>query len=406
MDHLSIGEARRMALAAAGLHREAPRGEGRSQAPPEGGRPTRRDPARLGERRGAVALHAVLLACSGPYPSRRARHARVGTHHLFEYWGHQASLLPVEQHPLHRWKMAQHRHDRQSAWLIDLEKKHPGYIEAVLDEVRERGPLAAGELSDPGKKSGPWWGYSKGKQTLEYLFWTGQVTANRRTNFERVYDVPERAIPAEVLAAPTPTEHGGPQGAARDRRAGARCRHRGRPHELLRAQRPEEPGRDRRARRRRGARYPTAVEGWKQATYRHRDAKLPRKVEATALLDAVRQPRVAAPARRASCSTSTTASRSTRPRRSACTATTCCRSCTATPSWPRRREGRPQGEDAAGARRVRGAGRRRSATVADALAGELSRMATGGSASNASRSAARVTCPTPVRRARRAAVRS
>ncbi len=102
----------------------------------------------------AVRSHYMpFFSRLGPYPLARARAARVGTHHLFEYWGHQASLLPVEQHPLHRWKMAQNRSDRQSAWLSALEKKHPGYIEAVLDEVRERGPLAAGELTDPGKKT-------------------------------------------------------------------------------------------------------------------------------------------------------------------------------------------------------------------------------------------------------------
>jgi uncharacterized protein YcaQ len=168
------------------------------------------------DRLGVIQLDSVNVAVRshympffsrlGPYPSQELDTLAWATHHLFEYWGDQASLLPVEQHPLHRWKMAQRRHDRQSQWLNALELKHPGYVEAVLDEVSERGPLAAGELSDPGKKSGPWWGYSKGKQTLEYLFWTGQVTANRRGGFERVYDVPERAIPAEVLAAPTPSE--------------------------------------------------------------------------------------------------------------------------------------------------------------------------------------------------------
>ena len=179
MDELSIGEARRMALAAQGFTEKRPRGTvGRKHL------------QKVVDRLGVIQLDSVNVAVRshympffsrlGPYALAELDTLAWGTHHLFEYWGHQASLLPVEQHPLHRWKMEQRRHDRQAGWLTALEKEHPGYVAAVLDEVRERGPLAAGELSDPGKKSGPWWGYSKGKQTLEYLFWTGQVTANRR----------------------------------------------------------------------------------------------------------------------------------------------------------------------------------------------------------------------------------
>ena len=179
-----------------------------------------------------------------------------------------------------------------------LESKHPGYIEAVLDEVRERGPLAAGELTDPGEKTGPWWGYSKGKQTLEYLFWTGQVTANRRGGFERVYDVPERAIPADVLAAPTPSEQEARKALLE---IGARVLGVGTVGDLTnyfmlnipksRAA-IDELVED-------GVLVPTTVEGWKDKTYRHRDARVPRKVECLCAAHAVRQPRVAAPARRA-----------------------------------------------------------------------------------------------------------
>ena len=282
MDELSIGEARRMALAAQGFTEKRPRGTvGRKHL------------QKVVDRLGVIQLDSVNVAVRshympffsrlGPYALAELDTLAWGTHHLFEYWGHQASLLPVEQHPLHRWKMAEHRHDRQARWLTALEKEHPGYGAAGLDEVRERGPLAAGELSDPGKKSGPWWGYSKGKQTLEYLFWTGQVTANRRTSFERVYDIPERAIPAEVLAAPTPGE-------SEARKAlleiGARVLGVGTVADLTNyfmlnlpksraviAELVED-----------GVLEVVSVEGWKQTAFRHRDARVPRKVEATALL--------------------------------------------------------------------------------------------------------------------------
>lgn len=282
MDELSIGEARRMTLAAQGFTEKRP-----------SGKVGRKHLQKVVDRLGVIQLDSVNVAVRshympffsrlGPYPLAELDTLAWGTHHLFEYWGHQASLLPVEQHPLHRWKMAQRRHDRQSRWLIALEKKHPGYITAVLDEVRERGPLAAGELSDPGRKSGPWWGYSKGKQTLEYLFWTGEVTANRRASFERVYDVPERAIPAEVLTAPTPSESDARKALLE---IGARVLGVGTVGDLTnyfmlnipksRAA-IDELVED-------GVLEPVAVEGWKQKAFRHRDARVPRRVTAAALL--------------------------------------------------------------------------------------------------------------------------
>jgi uncharacterized protein YcaQ len=282
MEQVSIGEARRMALAAQGFTEKRSRGA-----------VSRKHLQKVVDRLGVIQLDSVNVAVRshympffsrlGPYPLAELDTLAWGTHHLFEYWGHQASLLPVEQHPLYRWKMAQHRHGGQSRWLTELEKAHPGYIEAVLEEVRERGPLAAGELSDPGKKSGPWWGYSKGKQTLEYLFWTGQVTANRRSSFERVYDVPERAIPAGVLAAPTPNE-----GEARKAllEIGARALGVGTVADLTNYFMLNTP-KSRSAIDElveEGVLVPVSVDGWKQRTYRHRDARLPRKVEATALL--------------------------------------------------------------------------------------------------------------------------
>jgi uncharacterized protein YcaQ len=123
---------------------------------------------------------------------------------VFEYWGHEASLVPIEYHPLLRWRMTQ---ADDGAWggLVRLARERPGYVAGVLDEVRERGPLTTGELSDPGPRTSAWWGWSQGKMALEYLFWSGQVGARRRwPSFERVYDLPERLIPADILARPTP----------------------------------------------------------------------------------------------------------------------------------------------------------------------------------------------------------
>jgi uncharacterized protein YcaQ len=138
-------------------------------------------------------------------------------------------------------------------------------------------------LSDPGTKSGPWWGWKDGKQALELLFWAGLVTARRRTNFERVYDLPERVLPAEVLAAPTPTEADAQRellalsavslgvATATDLADYYRISvTKARPliAELVEA----------------GRLVPVHVEGWNQPTYLHPDARRPRRVERQAVL--------------------------------------------------------------------------------------------------------------------------
>ncbi|MCE9522233.1 MAG: winged helix DNA-binding domain-containing protein [Alphaproteobacteria bacterium] len=125
---------------------------------------------------------------------------------LFEYWGHEASLIPVEFHPLFRWRM-QRAQDGTGLWggPSRLAKERPDFVAAILNEIKERGPIGAGELSDGGRSTGNWWGWSDGKRALEYLFWTGQVTAAGRRGFERLYDLPGRVIPQNILDLSAPS---------------------------------------------------------------------------------------------------------------------------------------------------------------------------------------------------------
>jgi uncharacterized protein YcaQ len=129
-------------------------------------------------------------------------------HTMFEYWAHEASLLPIEFQPLLRWRMERAR--RLQGHTEERAKHHRemrAYYRAILKEVVRRGPIAASDLEDPGERSGPWWGWHRGKGALERLFHTGEITsAGRRGGFERVYDIPERVIPADVLALPSPSE--------------------------------------------------------------------------------------------------------------------------------------------------------------------------------------------------------
>ena len=148
-----------------------------------------------------------LFSRLGPYPvAPLERAAYRAPRELFEYWGHEASLLPVAAHRLLRWRMAR---ASDEAWggLRRFNQARPGYIEAVLEQVRVRGPIAAGELEEERpRRSGPWWDWHDAKRALEYLFWSGRVTSAGRRGFERLYDLPERVLPAEALAGPVPAE--------------------------------------------------------------------------------------------------------------------------------------------------------------------------------------------------------
>jgi uncharacterized protein YcaQ len=204
---------------------------------------------------------------------------------LFEYWGHMASLMPFEMHPLLRWRMAAAAEDHKDSdtRVGTLERRRPGFMNAALDEIRERGALSAREISGAGASKGGWWGWSDGKRAVEALFAAGKLAAAGRRGFERLYDVPERVIPARILAMPTPAiedaQRALMQIAARALGVGTEkdlCDYfririgAGRPRikELVDA----------------GELIPVTVEGWPQPAYVARDAKSPRKLDARALL--------------------------------------------------------------------------------------------------------------------------
>ena len=125
---------------------------------------------------------------------------------FFEYWAHEASFLPLEHYPLFRWRMNAARHGEGIyKGLAEFARNQPHYIAAILEEIRNRGPLTVRDLPDPGKRLPGWWGWSPGKVALEYLFWTGEVTAATRRNFERLYDLTDRVIPPEIFRTPQMT---------------------------------------------------------------------------------------------------------------------------------------------------------------------------------------------------------
>ena len=133
---------------------------------------------------------------------------KAGEHHFFETWAHEASLMPVTYEPLMRWRKELAR-NHEGIWggPSRVAKEQPGLVASLLERVRAEGPLAASEVTAPRERTpGAMWDWSDEKRALEWLFVTGQIhVATRRSSFERLYDVPERVLPARILNAPTPS---------------------------------------------------------------------------------------------------------------------------------------------------------------------------------------------------------
>lgn len=154
----------------------------------------------------ARAQYVPVFSRLGPYPTRLLDQAAYGRRRsLFEYWGHEASLLRLDLQPLLRWRMAEARAGRGIyGGLARFASERMPFIEDVLRRVESHGPTTAGELAEGGRARSSWWGWSDGKRALEWLFWAGLVTTRERRGFARVYDLSERVLPPTVLAQPTP----------------------------------------------------------------------------------------------------------------------------------------------------------------------------------------------------------
>lgn len=127
---------------------------------------------------------------------------------LFEYWAHAASLVPTRHQHLFRWRMEQGRSQSMAAAISKVHRSKKAYVEVVHQYIVENGPVVAGDLSQRTTPKGKWWDWDAAKLALEYLFLVGRLSARREAHgFARVYDLPERVLPASVLAVPTPSPH-------------------------------------------------------------------------------------------------------------------------------------------------------------------------------------------------------
>ena len=282
-DSLSIADARRIALAAQGFDTARPQTKA-----------TQRHVDALISRLGVIQIDSVnVLVRSQELPL----FARLGNHDrnaipkateaqkLFEYWGHEAAHLPVDLHPLFRWKMDAARTGKVTHWgLTSFYEENKAFVKRTLKHVATNGPTTSRELSTRTEKKGTWWDWDEAKVALEYLFLTGQLMSRGRgSDFARIYDTPERVLPQRVIDAPTPSEHDArkqllvrsaiAQGVATASDLADYYRQKPAAVKPLIAELVEE-----------GELREVAVDRWTEKAFVHRNAKLPKQLHATALL--------------------------------------------------------------------------------------------------------------------------
>ena len=298
MDSLSVAQARRIALAATGFADPRPTGA-----------ISVRHLRRVLERVALFQIDSVnvlqrahylpLYSRLGPYPTSLLDRAAYGPHRrggggiqldplqfsgrLFEYWGHVASYLPVELHPLMQWRM---KDDHPWSGVQRIAREKPKLMSFIRDEIAANGPMTAAQLeSDMPRPSGNWgWNWSDAKIVLEWLFWRGEVLVSKRNSgFARLYDVPERVLPSEVIGAPRPDD-----AAAMRALVGLSARVMGVANDVeLRDYFRLPPAGYRAAVRElvdSGELIRVEIDGSKGVSYLHRDARIPRRVSAATLV--------------------------------------------------------------------------------------------------------------------------
>ena len=279
---LSIGEARRITLAAQGFDRPRPASN-----------PDVRHFRRVIDTLGLLQLDyvnvlmpaqfLVLWSRLGAYDRQRLERFVYGRQEYTEQWAHEASIVPVSSWPLLEYRRKSYEmHPRNPLRKLRGRK---AYLDAVLEQVGREGPLTANELPPaPGPKRNPGdWHRSMPRWALEYHFARGDlVVSDRLPNFQRVYDLPERILPRKHLQRSMPVDEAQTELL---RRAG-KALGVGTLHDLadyyrmsprtaapLVARLVEE-----------GDLQPVEVEGWEQQAYLARGARLPRAIEGVSLL--------------------------------------------------------------------------------------------------------------------------
>jgi uncharacterized protein len=232
------------------------------------------------------AHYMPLFSRMGPYDiDLLHRASEKNPRRIVEYWAHVQAFMPVDLWPVMRHRMESYR-PKQGKWWRGVPDE---VIKVLLTEIAQRGASTARELehtidAGPRRKDHWGWNWSEARKGLDFLYMVGDVAiAGRTSQFEVRYDLPERVIPADVMALPTPSVEEAERELVRRAAmshgvATLKCladyyRTTQAPVKKAVEQLVEE-----------GELIPVKVEGWGKQAYLHRDAPLPRKIDARALL--------------------------------------------------------------------------------------------------------------------------
>ena len=282
MQLLSLAQARRVALAAQGFAADR-------HSTPDLGTLTR-----TVRRTGVLQVDSVnvlqrahympLFSRMGPYDVQLLQRASQGRdRRLVEYWAHVQAFMPVDLWPHMRHRMESYRPQRGKWWTDAVT---PELEASLLAEIGDRGASTARDLDSglPRTKDNWGWNWSAARKALDFLFVVGDLAiAGRNAQFEVLYDLPERVLPARVLAQPVPA----PADAHRELVRRAAVSHGVATEPDLRdyyRMKPEESKAAVATLVEDGELIPVSVEGVSRPAYLHRDARLPRRLAARALL--------------------------------------------------------------------------------------------------------------------------
>src|SRR6185436_11363322 len=292
---LTLAQARRIAIVAQGF----------ADPRPAPGQATMRHVQRVIDRVAVIQIDSVNVVARsqylpffsrlGPYDTALLDRARdLGPRRLVEYWAHEASLIPPQTWALLNFRMKRALDDSWGG-MQRVARDHPELVQAVFAEVTSRGPLTSRQLESalehdlPRDKAGWGWNWSLVKAAVEHLFWAGRISsAGRTSQFERRYASLERVLP-KAVAAQSISPAVRPSDAEAFRRLmliAARAQGVGTEQSLRDyfRLRPEQARPALAALVAAGDLVPVSIEGWKRPAYLHKDARIPRRVHAEALV--------------------------------------------------------------------------------------------------------------------------
>jgi uncharacterized protein YcaQ len=288
-ERLTLAQARRVALAAQGFGVTRPSGA-----------VTMRQIQRVMDTIGVVQIDSVnvfsrshympFFSRLGPYPrSLLDRASSTAPRRMVEYWAHEASFVAPETHRLLRFRMAR---AAEEAWggMARAVQQQPGLRDDVREVIAAHGPLTAAAVErrlghERTRDRTNWgWNWSDVKRVVEFLFWSGEISsAGRTTQFERRYALPGKVLPAAVASAPDPDPDEARRGLIRiaARAHGVAIERDLRDYFRLR---PLEAREAIAGLVEDGELLPVTVDGWDRPAYLHPEARVPRRVNARALV--------------------------------------------------------------------------------------------------------------------------